>query len=72
MGRNLQKTLSSYQQVPEAKISFWKQSVIGASFKESGPKNQEDARAENPRWREKSERPLAVSLTICEVNEINL
>ena len=26
----------------------------------------------NPRWRTKSERPLAVSLTICEVNEMHL
>ena len=42
LGRNLQKTLSSYHQVPEAKILFWKQSPIGA-FRQSGPKNQKDA-----------------------------
>ena len=59
-------------EAPEAKILFWKQSLIDASFKQSSPKNQERCKKKNPRWRAKFERLLAVSLTICEVNEMHL
>ena len=43
-----------------------------ASFRQRGPEKQENARKKNLRWRAKFERPLVVSLTICEVNEMHL
>ena len=42
MERNLQKTVRSYHQAPEAKTLFWEQSPIGA-FKHNPSKNLENA-----------------------------
>ena len=44
LGRDLQKILSSHHEVPQAKISFQKQSAIEASFKQSTSENRKDTR----------------------------
>ena len=55
---SLEKILSSYQ----------KQSPVGA-FKQSGPRQ---CKKKKSTWTAKSEILLAVSLTICEMNEMHL
>ena len=41
-------------------------------FQTKGSRKPRRCKKKNPRWRAKSERPLVVSLTICEVNEMHL
>ena len=50
------------------------EAVSYKSFQTNRSKKQIPKRRKkkNPRWRTKSERPLAVSLTICEINEMHL
>ena len=65
--RNLQKTLRSYHQVPEATILFQKQSPEGAS-KTQPPKNhRRSKKMKNLQWSPNTKRPLAVSIRLTKI-----
>ena len=65
----MQKTLNSYHQVPEAKIKYCSRSSLPQVYTKQSKKPRR-RKKKNLRWNAKSERPLAVSLKVCQMNEM--
>ena len=53
------------------KLKYCFRSILPLVLSNKGIQNTKSMQEKNPWWKAKSERPLAVSLTICEINKMH-